>query len=108
MPLLRLKKHFYVHHGKHPQGLPWHNDLNALADQVYGADPEENVDAYRKAGIRVETGKLLTLLEKLKGGQIDFIGDAEPAVDWFLQRNFGAEKSQFLRLEPAAGEEPFL
>lgn len=105
VPLLRLKKYFYVHQAKHPQGLPWNNDLQALANTVYGTDPEENIDAYRKAGIRTETGKLLSLLEKLKAGQIDFIGEAEPAIDWFLARNLAADKASFIRLEPTAGEE---
>lgn len=105
VPLLRLKKHYYVHQTKHPDGLPWSGDLQALTNEVYGANPEEDVDAYNKAGIDVQTSNLLSLLEKLKDGTIDFIGDAEPAVDYYLQRNLSADKAKFMRLEPAAGEE---
>lgn len=105
VPLLRLKKYHYVHQSKHPDGLPANNDLKALANMVYGADAEDDVEAYTKAGIRVENGKLLTLLEKLKDGRIDFLADAEPAVDWFLERNLAADKNRFLRQETPAGEE---
>ena len=105
VPLLRLKQYYYIYHAKYPQGLPWNNDLSALKDKVYGADSEENVEAYLKAGIRIEHGKLLTLLDKLKGGQVDFISGVEPAVDWYLQRNFSKDHEQFIRLEPMAGDQ---
>lgn len=105
VPLLRLKEHYYVYQSKHPEGLPWQGDLKALAKLVYGANPEENVVAYQQAGIQVETGNTLTLLEKLKAEKIDFISNSELAVNWFLDRNFSADKSKFSTLEPVAGEE---
>lgn len=105
VPLLRLKKYYYVQSGKQPQGGSWDDNLQAFANRVYGADPEEDVEAYRKAGIRVENGKLITLLEKLKGGSIDFVAAAQPAVDWYLQRNFSEDQALFTRLEPMAAEE---
>ncbi|MGY6277735.1 substrate-binding periplasmic protein [Methylomonas sp. MgM2] len=104
LPLLRLKTHYFFNRGKHPQGLSWSGNLQAFANMVYGAYPEEDVDAYRQAGIRIQSGKLLTLLEQLKNGAIDFISEAAPAVDWFLTRNFSKDQSQFVRMEPAAGE----
>jgi len=105
VPLLRLKTYYYVHAGKHPHGWSWDNKLQVFANLVYGAEPEEDVDAYLKAGIRIENGKLITLLEKLKGGSIDFLAAVQPTVDWFLQRNFADEQAQFIRLEPMAGEQ---
>lgn len=105
VPLLRLKRHYYVHQSKHPQGMPEQSELSALATWVFGANPEEDVQAYTKAGIDVETGNLLSLLEKLKEGRIDFIAEVEPAVDWYLQRNLSADKAQFIRVDPAVAEE---
>lgn len=105
IPLLRLKQHYYVYQPKHPDGLPWHGDLKTLANLTYGANPEENVSNYQKAGLKVETGKLLGLLEKLKSGQLDLLANSALAVDWFLDRNFAADKAKFSKLEPAAGEE---
>ncbi|WKJ91477.1 transporter substrate-binding domain-containing protein [Methylomonas montana] len=105
VPLLRLKQHYYVYQPKHPDGLPWKGDLKTLANLTYGADPEENIGTYQKAGLKVETGKLLSLLEKLKSGQLDLLANSALAVDWFLDRNFAADKAKFSKLEPAAGEE---
>ena len=105
VPLLRLKNYYYVYRAKYPHGLAWNNDLQVFSKLVYGASHEDEIDAYRKAGIRVENGKLLTLLERLKDGQVDFISGAEPAIDWFLRRNFKADQTQFMRLEPMAGDQ---
>ena len=105
IPLLRLKEYYYVYQAKHPEGLPWKGDLKALTKLVYGANPEENETAYKEAGIQVETGNTLSLLEKLKDGKIDFIGNSELAVNWFLDKNFSADKAKFSKLEPSAGEE---
>lgn len=105
VPLLRLKQHYYVYQPKHPDGLPWNGNLKTLANLTYGADPEENISTYQKAGLKVETGKLLNLLEKLKSGQLDLLANSDLAVDWFLDRNFAADKAKFSKLEPAAGEE---
>lgn len=103
VPLLRLTTHYYVYQAKHPEGLPWQGHLQALAKQVYGASPEEDVTAYQKAGIKVETGNTPTLLEKLKAGQVDFIGNSDLAINWFLDKNFPDDKSRFVKLEPSAG-----
>lgn len=105
VPVLRLKRYYYVHQGKHPQGLPLPEDLKSLEGLVYGADPEQDVSKLQQAGIRVETGKLLTLLEKLRAGHIDVLAESPWAVDWFLQRNLAADKASFMRLEPMAGED---
>lgn len=105
VPLLRLKQHYYVYQPKHPDGLPWNGDLKTLANLTYGADPEENIGTYQKAGLKVETGKLLSLLEKLKSGQLDLLANSVLAVDWYLDRNFAADKARFSKLEPAAGAE---
>lgn len=105
VPLLRLKQHYYVYQPKHPDGLPWNGDLKTLANLSYGADPEENIGTYQKAGLKVETGKLLSLLEKLKSGQLDLLANSVLAVDWYLDRNFAADKARFSKLEPAAGAE---
>lgn len=107
VPILRLQKHYYIYQPKHPEGLPWKGDLNALANKTYGADPEEDIAPYQKAGIRIETGKLLALLEKLKLGQIDFLAGSEPSINWFLDKNLSSDKAQFSKLEPAAGDETF-
>ncbi|WP_019867707.1 substrate-binding periplasmic protein [Methylovulum miyakonense] len=104
VPLLRLQEHYYVYRPKHPQGLPWQGDLKALATYVYGANQKEDVAAYQQAGVKVETGNTLTLLEKLKAGQVDFIGGPELAINWYLDRNFAADKDKFSKLEPNAGE----
>ena len=105
VPILRLKQYYYVHQSKHPQGLPWKGELQTLTNYVYGANPEQDVSRLQKAGILIETGKLLTLLEKLQTGQIDFLGENELAVDWFLQRNLATDKARFIRLEPMSGED---
>jgi len=105
VPLLRLNEHYYVYLPRHPEGLPWQGDLKALAKLSYGANPEEDVTAYQQAGLQVETGNTLSLLEKLQAGQVDFIGNSELAVNWYLDRTFAADKDKFSQLKPEAGAE---
>ncbi|MGD7034836.1 substrate-binding periplasmic protein [Methylotuvimicrobium buryatense] len=104
IPLLRLQDHYFIYRPNQSEGFPWSGDLKALAGRVYGANPEEDVSAYRQAGIKTITGNTLNLLERLKSGSVDFIGDTELTVDWFLDKNLSTEKPRFIKLEPAAGE----
>lgn len=104
IPLLRLQDHYFIYRPNQPEGLPWSGDLKALAKRVYGANPEDDVNAYRQAGINTITGTTLSLLEKLQAGSVDFISDTEWTVNWFLDKNLSAEKPNFIKLEPAAGQ----
>ena len=104
IPLLRLQDHYFIYRPHQSEGFPWPGDLKALAGRVYGATPEEDVNAYRQAGIKTITGNTLNLLERLQAGSVDFIGDTELAVDWYLDKSLSAEKPRFIKLEPAAGD----
>ncbi|WP_404355858.1 substrate-binding periplasmic protein [Methylotuvimicrobium sp. KM1] len=104
IPLLRLQDHYFIYRPNQPEGLPWSGDLKALAGRVYGANPEEDINAYRQAGIKSITGNILSLLEKLQAGSVDFISDTELTVNWFLDKNLPTEKTSFIKLEPTAGE----
>jgi len=105
IPLLTLKEYLYCYQAKYPQGLPWKGDLKTLTGMTYGAATEAPTARFEQAGIKIERGQILSLLEKLKVGKIDFLANSELAINWYLDRNLATEKAQFIRLEPALGQE---
>ncbi len=105
IPLLQIQQYFYYFQAKHPEGLPWNGDLKTLAHLSFGVNEHENLEPYKKAEINLQTGKNSALYEKLHAGQLDFIADSPLTVNWYLDKHYLSEKTQFIKMQPKAGDE---
>jgi len=97
VPIVTLSENYFYYRPKHPQGL----NISSSADlkgMRYGAHKGEEKSEFTKAGAEVYFGRTITMLKKLKLGELDFICAPPEAVDWLVERYMKEDKKEFVTM----------
>lgn len=104
VPILNLKESYFYYRPKH-ETLRWKGNLSAFKGFILGVhqkDSSENA-AYQKAEIQVQQGRLEARINDLIDGKLDLIRETHITMNATLDKQFAAQKSNIVRLEPNAG-----
>lgn len=97
VPLLSIHEHEYYYRPNHPDGL----DVKAAKGLVFGAHVGEDVSGYQAAGYQVVYGSTMSLLKKLKSGEVDVIRVPAHTMEWLTHRYMKKDKQSFV---PVSGK----
>jgi len=103
IPVLSVKEYFFYYQPAYKDGFSWNGKLSAFKAKTYGANKGDDVDAYKKAGIKIKYHRLQALVSKLRLQDVDFIREPELTVNALIDSTFPAEKQLFIKMEPEAG-----
>jgi len=103
IPILSVDEYYYTH-ASAKQEIQWQGELASFKNKVFGTSKGNNISQYKAAGIHIKYGRMHTLLQKMKTGQIDFIKSSQLSFNAALNDYFPKEQQAFIKLEPKASE----
>jgi len=103
VPILSIDEYYYTY-APVQQELKWDGELSSFKNKVYGTTKGNDVAKYKAAGIKVKYGRLASLLQKMKNGQVDFIKSPQLSLNNALDKHFPQQQSAFIKMEAKAIE----
>ncbi|GAV20374.1 polar amino acid transport system substrate-binding protein [Mariprofundus micogutta] len=101
VPISGLSEKFFYYKPAYPNGLNL-NEAGNLKGKHYGAHKGEEKSYFAKAGAEVHFGRTITMLKKLRQGDLDFICAPPQSVEWLVDRYMPEEKGRFISTEAHA------
>lgn len=107
MPCYTMTGRYFYYRPNHTKELKWQGKLDNLNGFTYGALTGEDVTAYKKAGIKIVRGDLVSLFKMLRDEKIDFLSVADLCGEWLVKKNFAKEKNDFAKMAVLSWQAPF-
>jgi polar amino acid transport system substrate-binding protein len=98
VPCYSMTWSYYCYLPAHREGINFNENLENLKEYTYGALAGEDITLYEKSGIKVVSGNLKSLLRKLKGGGIDFLGAPDIIARKYIRMLYPDEIGNFRRI----------
>ena len=98
VPIYMAKESYFYYKPLQKNPPKYEGKLSNLKALTYGASKGEDINAYKKAGIKVKRARTLSLFKKLQTSKIDFISVPIQSAEWFINKKFPKHKKEFTQM----------
>ncbi len=95
IPLYVIEEVYVYNKLHHKDGIKYDGNIAQLKGLVYGTSNNDDIKRFNENSITVKKGSQLSLMKKLRQGDIDLMKTSLEGLEWYTNNKFSSDKENF-------------